>query len=166
MLHLHVMKMNKFLPTLTIFLSVFITCFAEEKSEAEPYVIFQPSKEKIHNPHKLDQQPLPTRQMFPSYPKEMRKKKQGGDVKICLVIDEEGAPKHVFCVIATNEIFANSILEVIGRYHWTPAVKNGSPVQTITSIGFEFVTPKNKGKNQRIIPYEVETEFWKEKEES
>ena len=64
----------------------------------------------------------------PEYSKKARRKKFSGDVKIALVVDENGAPQEVHVEHGVGFGLDEKAVEAVKQYRFKPALRNGKPV--------------------------------------
>ena len=84
----------------------------------------------------------------PDYPRELRAAKIGGTVEVTVTIDAAGRVKAARSLSGPQLLRAAAEAAVM-RWRYQPAMLNGAPVQTETSVRFVF-DPQTRARKRRI----------------
>ena len=87
----------------------------------------------------LDQRPSVTRRVEPEYPNKARRMNIQGSVKVRLVVDTSGQPRHCEILSATPEgYFEDAALKAAQSMRFAPGKLKGQPVNTLVVLPFAF----------------------------
>jgi TonB family protein len=80
----------------------------------------------------------------PHYPRDLQSARFGGEVLVQFVVDTTGVvDMRTFKVLkSSDERFSESIREVLPRYRFTPAEKDGKVVRQWVQLPFVFQAPR------------------------
>ena len=77
----------------------------------------------------VDTVPQAIVQMRPFYPAHARRRRIEGDVTVLFTVDARGRTGNVRIVASTpGDVFAEAATRAVGRWRFTPAMKDGEPV--------------------------------------
>ena len=76
--------------------------------------------------------------MSPVYPPELKQYNVSGDALIAFIVTTDGTTDQVQVVKATHRGFADAAVESIKKWRYTPATKNGKPVNCRMQIPITF----------------------------
>jgi TonB family protein len=101
------------------------------KDEAE-WTVFSPIEvtEKAQIRHRPE----------PRYPEEARAARLNGTVKLLMVLAADGTVKHILVLQSPHRALTESAIEAARNIRFEPAVKDGRPVSTATSVEYHFQT--------------------------
>lgn len=76
----------------------------------------------------------------PEYSNEARKRKISGNVKVRLVVDEQGMPQDITVVNGLGYGLDEKAVETVRKSRFRPAMKDGVPVRAeiFVSVNFQF----------------------------
>jgi protein TonB len=74
----------------------------------------------------------------PVYPFEMRRAGISGQVKVELIVDQDGQPRDLRVVKSTMREFEPAALAAIAKWRFKPGLVEGKPVKTLLEIPIEF----------------------------
>ncbi len=92
----------------------------------------------------LDKDPGFIKVAVPIYPPEALNQKLEGRVVVETLIDTSGSAQQAYVVETDHVIFNESALEVVGRFHFAPGMRNGQPAPVWVGIPIQFALPKSK----------------------
>jgi TonB family protein len=73
----------------------------------------------------------------PVYPKEARKQKIQGDVKLRVVVGTDGSVRNVAAVDGPA-LLIGAAVDATRQFHYKPALLNGKPIETIQTVDISF----------------------------
>ena len=76
----------------------------------------------------------------PQYSAEAKAANVSGTVVVSLVVDEQGTPNHVRIVRGIGYGLDEKAMQAVERYHFKPAMENGTPVAVALNIEVQFKT--------------------------
>lgn len=72
----------------------------------------------------------------PEYPKQMRGR--NGLVVVALLVDQEGNPREINTIQASDPRFAAEAVQAVEHYRFAPATRNGVPVEVPVNVEVRF----------------------------
>src|SRR5437868_4290096 len=82
--------------------------------------------------------PRPIYSPDPTYPEKARKKKQRGTVLVALVVNSDGLTKDVAVERGVNPELDEAATDAVKRWKFTPASKDGKPVNVKIKVEVSF----------------------------
>jgi TonB family protein len=76
----------------------------------------------------------------PRYPEEARAARLNGSVKLLLVLAADGTVKHPFVLQSSGRVLTEAAFEAARKIRFEPAIKDGHPVSTVSSVEYNFQT--------------------------
>ena len=86
--------------------------------------------------------PVVTHRVVPDYPKDAFDRELQGEVKLKLLVGEDGRVKAIEVISSTDEVFNASAIAAAKRFRFSPAKKDGKPVQDYVLLPLRFRLPK------------------------
>ncbi len=86
----------------------------------------------------VEKQPVPVKQVQPTYPEIARRASVEGVVWVKILVDKEGKAKKAVVYKSDAEIFNEPALEAAKQWVFTPAMMNNGPVAVWAVIPFRF----------------------------
>ena len=86
----------------------------------------------------VEKQPVPVKQVQPSYPEIARRAGVEGTVWVKILVDKEGKSKKAVIMKSDAEIFNDPALEAAKQWVFTPAMMNNGPVAVWAAVPFRF----------------------------
>ena len=82
----------------------------------------------------------PTAQFMkkPRYPAQWSSRNVEGEATIAFILDGNGVPTQVQVIYATDQAFADSGIEAVAQWRFTPAQKSGRVVQVAMQVPIVF----------------------------
>jgi len=77
-------------------------------------------------------------QVKPVYPAELQQLGVEGNVIMKAVVSKDGTVLHPIVINTVDARFAKAALDAVSQWRYQPALLNGQPVETITSITLDF----------------------------
>jgi TonB family protein len=74
----------------------------------------------------------------PKYPKNERKARHEGMVKLRLVVGSDGDPRNIAVSRTLSPDFDESAIEAVKQWKFKPAIKDGRPVPVLINVEVEF----------------------------
>lgn len=74
----------------------------------------------------------------PKFPKNERKARHEGTVKLTLVVDSDGDPRNVAVSQTLRPDFDESAVEAVKQWKFKPAIKDGRPVPVLIAVEVGF----------------------------
>ena len=74
----------------------------------------------------------------PKYPKNERKARHHGMVKLKLVVSVDGDPLNIAVAQTLSPDFDESAIEAVQQWKFKPATKDGRPVPVLIAVEVEF----------------------------
>jgi len=78
----------------------------------------------------LDQKPVPTLRLPPTFPADMKRAGISGEVLVAFIVDSEGNPRDAQVIRSTHREFEDEALRTILRWKFKPGRKGGVAVNT------------------------------------
>jgi TonB family protein len=75
--------------------------------------------------------------VHPAYPKEARKQRVEGDVRLRVVVGPDGSVRNVAPVGGPSLLIAAAV-DATRQFHYKPALLNGKPIETIQTVDISF----------------------------
>lgn len=88
--------------------------------------------------NELDVKPKIVSQELPEYPEELKRERLDAIVEVSFIITKEGTTREIQVDTKNNRIFANLAKNTISTWEYTPAIKDGEPVECLVSLDFVF----------------------------
>jgi TonB family protein len=88
----------------------------------------------------------------PKYPKEAAKRRLEGSVTIQALVDTGGSVRRVVVLKSTAEEFNQSVIEAVMQWKYTPARRNGIPINAwmiLPPFNFQISKKQQKSRNQQ-----------------
>jgi protein TonB len=87
----------------------------------------------------------------PKYPKDARKNKVEGYVKVSRIINEDGCNININVIESQPEgVFDASMLKAIKYWRYSPALVNGEPTKVKSTLRFDFKLPRTKEPESKL----------------
>ncbi len=86
---------------------------------------------------KVEEQPVPTKQVVPEYPDIARKAGIEGHVTVNVLVSRQGKVQALGSVVGP-EIFHATASAAAAKWEFKPAIQNGKPVRVWVSLPFKF----------------------------
>ncbi len=86
----------------------------------------------------VDTQPVPLQQVQPEYPEEARQAQIEGRVFLRLWIGSDGTVRQAVVLRSDNAIFDEAALVAARQWTFTPAIKDGRPVEVWVTLPIRF----------------------------
>jgi TonB family protein len=86
------------------------------------------------------------------YTEEARVNKVNGEVRLRLVLSNDGTVRNIFPIKSLSHGLTESAMEAARQIKFQPAIRNGGPASQFATFVYEF-------KGNRAIPYIPRTEF-------
>jgi TonB family protein len=83
-------------------------------------------------------QPVPVKQVNPEYPKEAKRLNIEGTVWVKCLVDNNGSVKKAEVLKADAKLFIEPAIDAAKQWKFTPAQRDGKPVETWVTIPFRF----------------------------
>lgn len=93
---------------------------------------------QIFDPSQLDQQPVPTYQIKPLYPFEMRRAGITGTVTVEFIVDKTGVVRDAFALPSTQREFEAEAVKAVMKWKFKPGKRGGSAVPTRMRVPIVF----------------------------
>lgn len=85
-----------------------------------------------------DREPTVKKSVSPSYPEEAKAKGIEGKVYVSIRVDITGKVKEAKIVKSDNEVFNSAALDAAKQWLFSPALKDGKPVEAWMTMPFMF----------------------------
>ena len=85
-----------------------------------------------------DREPTVKKSVNPAYPEEAKAKGIEGKVYVSILVDTAGKVKEAKIVKSENEVFNTAALEAAKQWIFSPALKDGKPVEAWVTMPFMF----------------------------
>ncbi len=92
----------------------------------------------VYAANSVSEPPKPISRPRPEYPPEMRKQNIEGQAILVFIVDRNGRVRKITEIRATNKAFAANAAEVVTRWKFSPAIKDGKPVNCRVRINIPF----------------------------
>lgn len=98
----------------------------------------------VFNLGDLDQKPVPTFQLPPTYPYEMKRAGINGSVVVGFIVDTTGAVRDAYVVSSSHSEFEAAALAAIQKWKFRPGRRKGAPVNTRMQQPLSFKLTDNR----------------------
>jgi len=92
----------------------------------------------IFDLNEVDQKPKAVKQVKPTFPRNLQRKGVSGAVRVIFVVDQNGDVGDITIVKTSHEEFADAVLEVLPKWKFEPAMKDGQKVKARVRIQIPF----------------------------
>ncbi|TAK55498.1 MAG: energy transducer TonB [Bacteroidetes bacterium] len=132
--------MKHFFITLSIVIAFFFNFSCKDNAGPAESTIVQATEPDINAFIAVDEYPVPTNQVNPAYPENALKNKIMGTVYVKALLTTEGKVKKAVVIERKEGSPDLETAALMATYQWTftPAKKNGSPVELWVMIPFRF----------------------------
>ncbi len=93
---------------------------------------------QIFDISQLDQQPVPTGQVKPQYPFEMRRAGISGQVVVDFIVDTLGNVRNAYAVSSTQREFEQAAVTAVAKWHFRPGRRQGHNVNVHMQVPIVF----------------------------
>jgi periplasmic protein TonB len=90
----------------------------------------------------FDKEPVALKRVNPTYPEEAKKKGLEGTVYVSLWVDREGKIQEAKVLKSDNAVFEKPAIDAAKQWNFSPALKNGKPVDVWLTVPFKFKLAK------------------------
>jgi TonB family protein len=90
------------------------------------------------SPDKVDEPPRAVEMVMPIYPEAALKQRVRGVVVLKVLVSQTGLPLDIRVQQGARDDLNKAAVEAAKQWRFEPAVKNGKPVRTYTTIRFPF----------------------------
>lgn len=95
--------------------------------------------DQVYEMQETEEKPRPVRQIEPSYPADLKKRKIGGWVDVEFIVDERGNVTNPIVTRFEHPEFEQPALEAVQKWKFTPGKIDGKPVKVRVTIPVVFV---------------------------
>jgi protein TonB len=89
-------------------------------------------------PNRVDAPPRPIETLMPVYPERALKERARGIVVLRVLVSEAGLPLEIKVVKGARADLTKAAIAAAKQWRFEPALKDGRPVRTFTTIRFPF----------------------------
>jgi len=107
-------------------------------AKLEKIEIKKPSPQKVEEPKKetaIFTKPEPINKAYPPLPSRVR---NGGDVKLKLIVSEKGEVEKIEVLSSPNPLLSEAAIKAAQKWTFKPATKNNKPIKGDYELIFRF----------------------------